>query len=259
MAVASGSEILQKGTGYLSDIGWGPGKMIETDFLPNGDPSFKMMTMPDIPLASWQEESLLKSYGNEYTGLNMPAIGGASSGKRSATELRQQNSAAGTRLALINTRFRVACTQVINFQHALNKQYLQKPPTTMVNNEVFTLPLEVLDQDYTIGVAGSSDPIDSITRKNDLLSLVDVLMTKFPEDFQDPVKRFYLKRRILEAWGFGNDIPQIIGTEQDAMQAKQAMQQQQQAAQQADMQARSQGLHPEQQQRGKPPAGGKAP
>lgn len=219
LAIPTGSEMLnRKGR-------WYPGQVLETDFLPNGEPAIKAMNLGDVPMASWQEEALLKQYGSEFTGLANPSMGGQSSGRRSATEMRQQSQASGTRLNLISSRLRTALTQIVNFQHALNKQYLREPPQTMVGREVFTLPLDVLEQDYLIGVSGSTDPIDSITRRNESLAFFQIGM-QVPEVASSPLKRYYWLKMLGEAFN-RQDLQQLIGTEQDAQAREQQMQQQQ--------------------------------
>jgi hypothetical protein len=220
MIVQTGSEMLtRKGR-------WYPGEMLEGDFLPNGEPAVKILQLNDVPISSWQEEAALKQYGSEYTGLSNPMVGAQSSGRRSATEMRQQNAAGGVRLNLISARLRVSLGQIINFIHALNKQYLREDPEVMVGQQVFKLPLEVLEQDYLIGVSGSTDPIDSVTRRNESLAFFQIGMS-VPEVAQSPLRRYYWLRMLGDAFN-RQDLQQLIGTEQDAQQREQQFQQQQQ-------------------------------
>jgi len=242
MAVPTGSEILtRKGR-------WYPGEMIETDFV-GADPAVKIMQIADVPISSWQEESALKQYGTEYTGLNMPMIGAQSSGKRSATEMRQQNSAAGTRLGLLATRLRVALGQIINFTHALNKQYLQTDPETMVGQQTMKIDLQTLAKDYLIGVAGASDPIDSITRRQESLAFFQIAMS-IPWIAQSPLKQYYWVKMLGDSFN-RQDLQLLIGTEQEAQQREE--QQQQQAQTQAQQGGPPGGGQPGQQQPQRPP------
>jgi hypothetical protein len=167
---------------------------------------------------------MLQRYGDLYTGLNGPSMGTQSSGKRSATESRQQNAAAGTRVALIAMRYRVFLREIFNFVHDLNRQYLTDDPQTMVDNQVYTLPLSVLSLDYDIGITGSTDPIDSITRRNEVATLFEVGV-KMPIVTNSVMRQYYWMRMLLEAYG-RSDIQQLIGTEQEAQQLQQQMQQQ---------------------------------
>jgi hypothetical protein len=178
-------------------------------------------------------------------------VGAQSSGRRSATEMRQQNAASGTRLNLISARLRVSLGQIINFIHALNKQYLREDPEVMVGQQSFKLPLEVLEQEYLIGVAGSTDPIDSITRRNESLALFQIGM-QVPFVAQDPMKQYYWVKMLLEAFN-RQDVQQLIGTEQDAQGRAQQQQQMQQVQTAAGLIGAATGQHPNQQQQQKPP------
>lgn len=244
LAVPTGSEMVaRKGR-------WYPGQIMEIDFLPNGEPALKAFNLGDVPIASWQEETALKAYGSEYTGLSNPMVGAQSSGRRSATEMRQQSAASGARLNLIGSRLRVSLAQIINFVHSLNKQYLREPPTMMVDRQVFTLPLNVLEQDYLIGVAGMTDPIDSITARNESLAFFQIGFAT-PEVQQSPLRRFYWLKMLGEAFK-RQDLQQLIGTEQEAQQREQ----QQQMMQQVQMKAMAAGIippgGPQQHQQGHP-------
>lgn len=241
MFVKEGAEVL------LKDGVWYPGAMIEVESNNDADPTIKIPTQPDIPISSWQQEALFKSYGNDYTGLSQPAMGTQGQGKRSATELKQQNMGQGTRLNLVNMRYRVSCQQVINFTHTLNKQYMKTSPQTVDNMQIFTVPLDVMAQDYTIGIAGMTDPLDSTTRKTEMMTLFELMM-KVPLIAQNPLRTWYWMRSVLEAFGRA-DVYQLIGTEQDAQQAAQMMQAQQQL--QLQMQAQQ---HAAQQTQNQPPA-----
>ena len=246
MAVTEGSTLLTKRGS------WRPGMMFEVETPGGPNASFQMLDIKDVPVSSWQEETLLKQYGSEYTGLSNPTMGAQSSGRRSATEMRQQSASAGTRLALISMRFRIAAGQIINFQHQLNKQYLRDDPQTMIDNQVYTLPLEILAQDYTIGVAGATDPIDSATRRNEALALYEIA-TQNPLIAQSPLRLWYATRDLFETFGKAN-VYQLIGTEQDAQKLDQQAKQMQ--AQQAQQGGPPQGQHPQpHHQQSKHPAG----
>jgi hypothetical protein len=151
---------------------------------------------------------------------------------------------------------------MIAFTHALNKQYLRTPPSTMIGDQKFTLPLEVLMQDVLIGVAGATDPQDSATRRQENLGFVELMM-KFPEFQNDPVKRWHLMRIAFEAFN-RPDAAQIIGTEQEAKQraqqeAQAAQQQAQQQQQIAMMHAAAGKTPPAPSKPQGPPAGGQPP
>jgi hypothetical protein len=229
VSIKEGAKLLTKGYNFS------PGAVNEVESNSDADPTVKFTEFKDAPVSSFQEESMLKQYGSEYTGLSMPAIGAQSSGRRSATESKQQNQASGTRLGLISMRLRVALSQMAAFTHKLDKQYLRTPPSTLVGAQQFTLSLDVLAQDYHIGVAGSTEPVDSATRRQESLAFVETMM-KFPDFQQDPIKQWHLERIVFEAFN-RPDSAQVLGTLEDAMKRAQAMQQksQQAEAEQKDM------------------------
>src|ERR1700731_4391565 len=154
--------------------------------------------------------------------------------------MRRREAASGVRLGLVCQRFRITLGQMAAFRHALNKDYLRVDPQTMDPNTqaVFKLPLGVLAQDYNIAVVGASDPIDSVTRKQEFLAFYELAVKTMPDVFQDPVKAFFWRRTACEVMGFGQQAQQLIGSEQDAQQARQQMQAMQQA-QMEQMQAQT--------------------
>jgi hypothetical protein len=215
--------------GVKAELGsgaWYANKVLETEFQ-GGRPAMMVMEIPDVPVASFEEESLLSHYGDAYTSLNQPAMGGQSSGKRSATELRQQSNASGTRMALVCNELRIALSQVINFIHVLNKTYMRTDPQfvdqTGDGAKVSTLSLDKLSEDLEIGIAGSTDPIDSMTRRNETMAFVEKMMV-FPFVQSNMSHQWYLARLLAEAFG-RVDTTQIIGTVDEAVQAQQQQQQ----------------------------------
>jgi hypothetical protein len=147
--------------------------------------------------------------------------------------MRQRNAAQGTRLDLICKEFRTTLIQVFNFVHMLNKQYLQTPPNVGDSNDKLTLPLEALALDYNISVVGATDPIDSITRRNENMTFVEQVAKLFPWVMQDPVKSYYLGLILFDSFG-RSDATTILGTEDEAKQR--AQQQAQQAKQMQQLQ-----------------------
>lgn len=220
LAIATGMKAqLKAGAWYQNEV-------IEVDFQ-GGRPAMAVVEIPDIPVASFEDESLLMHYGDAYTALNQPQVGGQSSGKRSATEMRQQNTASGTRMALICNQLRITLAQVINFIHILNKTYMRTDPKfvdqTADGTQAATLSLDKLSQDLEIGIAGATDPIDSMTRRNETMAFVEKMMA-FPLMQQDVSHQWYLARLLCEAFG-RVDTTQIIGTVDQAMQAQKAQMQ----------------------------------
>jgi hypothetical protein len=147
--------------------------------------------------------------------------------------------------------------QVVNFVHVLNKAYMRDDPQAVVNgpdgSQVFTLTMDVLMRDYELGIAGAADPIDSATRRNEILAYVEKMMA-FPLVQADMGKQWYLARLLSEAFG-RVDTTQIIGTMQEAKQLQQAQQQAAEKQKQEDRQFELQTGHkpPQPAGQGKPP------
>jgi len=220
-----------------ADGAWYMNKIIEAEYV-NGKPGISVLEIPDIAVASFEEESLLQHYGDEYTSLNQPQVGGQSSGKRSATEMRQQSNASGTRMALVCNQLRITLSQIINFVHILNKTYMRTDPQfvdqTADGMKVSVLSLDKLSEDLEIGIAGATEPIDSMTRRNETMAFVEKMMA-FPFVQQDMSHQWYLARMLCEAFG-RVDTSQIIGTVDQAVQAQQAQAQQLEKQRQHDEQ-----------------------
>lgn len=176
--------------------------------------------MEQISQFSYMEEQIIKQDAGEYTGLQGAATGGQSAKGRSATEARQRQAASMTRTGLIAMRFRMAIRPVVNFIHDLNKQYLNADIQYQQGQQNLTLPLPILNRDYTIDVTGASDPIDAAARRTETLGAADIFM-KFPAIATNPMRQYYLLRKIADTFGWA-DVEQIIGTEMDAQQMMQA-------------------------------------
>jgi hypothetical protein len=219
--------------------------------------SVKFMQFDQVPLASFQNESLLNSYVDKMTGQAAPQLGGQSSGKRSATEMRQQAASTTTRNDTIALRLRIVCRTILNFIHALKLQYLPDDPSYSSEGTIYTLPREVLAKDYQLDIAGSSDPLDSMERRRDNMGLGQMLLG-VPWIAQDQGKSYNVVRMMLESFN-RPDVTQLIGTEQEAqqrgLQQAQAAQKQQEFQQQLQMMQAMHGENPT----GAKPSGGKPP
>lgn len=194
---------------------WGPGKGWAVADVAN---SVRMLPMQDIPIASWQEESLLASYADQVSGLGAVQSGGGNSGRRSAKEVEIASSASSVRADLIAMFFRIAARRVINYANALKRQYMHDD-----NPDRLAVTREMLAQDLKIEVAGTSDPLDKQTHLNEMLAAYQ-LLSQNRDIAMDAQRRYNLTRKLLEAFGFV-DIQSIIGTEEDAAQRKQQEQQ----------------------------------
>lgn len=230
------------------DMAWGLNQKWETED-PTGD--VRQLTLNPINESVYVDIEQLKKDAKEYTGMANPMMGAPTSGKRSATEARQWQAAAMTRTGLMAMRFRMSIRNVINFVHALKKQYIQGEQQFVDEGSLLSIDPQILQQDFTIEVAGAADPIDAATRKTEVIAGIQALMQLFPGLFQDPMRQFYLARKMLSAMDWDQDADQLIGTEQQAMQQAQMMQQQ-------AMLQQAMGQQPGQQQPGQhPPQNGR--
>jgi hypothetical protein len=231
MKIKAGSKVLNaKGAGAYR-----PNASYEVENTSSTDGDMVQFQIGVVPTASYQEESLFKQYGNEYTGQDQASMGAQTSGRRSATEMKQRQASGGIRTSLIATHFRGVMDQIVNFNHQLNRQYMNTPESVLMQGggqaQVFTVSPEMLMQDLTIQVAGASDPIDSTTRNNEMMALFQLVMN-VPYIQQNPKLSYEWIKTLVEQRGLRN-VQQLIGTPDDAIQ----FMQQQMQAQQAQMAA----------------------
>jgi len=228
---------------------WGPAQRWPVTSITD---SIKFFEVPAVPLEHFQNEQLLHSYTNELTGVSQPIMGGQSSGRRTATEMKQMAASTTTRNDLIAMRLRIVCRAILNRVHHLKLQYLDNDPdfADQATGEKFTLPREVLAKDYQLDISGSADPVDVATRRQENLALFELLM-QVPFIAQDQVKQYNLVKLITDSFNLPGAI-ELIGTEEDAEKRQQEAEQQQQqmmAAQKIGMMLGG----------GKPPGGGQQP
>ena len=216
-----------------NDMSWAPNVTWESE---NPQDDYQVVQLPQVPGEAFIEVDKIKQDVNEYTGMSMPMMGAQSSARRSATEAKQQSAAAMTRTGLLAMRYRISIRTVVNFVHALKKQYLTADQSFVSQNQEQTISPEQLNADVTIDVSGASDPIDAAQRRTETIGFVQTIMQIFgPALFQDYMKQWRLARKLFEAMNWDQDVEQILGTEQQAQQTAQQMQQMQQM--QAMMQA----------------------
>lgn len=204
---------------------WGPGARWCVSRV-GTNPAVSFMQFPQVPLASFQNEQLLNTYVDKLTGVGAPAMGAQGPGRRTATETKMQMSSTTTRNDLVAMRLRTVCRAVFNFIHQLKLQYTQDDPEYMQAGQILTLPRELLAKDYRLDIAGSADPLDSDTRRNQDLALFQLLM-QVPYIQGDQVKQFQAVKMIVESWNKPNS-EELIGTQEQATQRQQQAQQMQQ-------------------------------
>ena len=187
--------------------------------------------MPDVPLASFQQESMVRNDADTIAGLNAPMTGGTNSGRRSATEVKISSASGSVRANQIAMLMRLASRSLLEFTRKLKLQYDWDP-------DPFGMPMtkETLAKAYKMDVSGSSDPLDKQASVDEALGAYNLLQTD-RDIQQNAVHRYNLKRMVLERIGIPN-IEAIIGSPDDAAQRQQQEEQQaQEAAQFQKMEA----------------------
>lgn len=218
-----GVEIQNKG------MRWGPNARWVSE-----DPdAIKPLQLPPVPQSAFEEEQLLNTYVSKLTGQSVPTLGAQSSGRRSATEMRQQQAAASTRHLNVAMNFRYFCRNVFDFIHRLKLQYLPDNPTFNEGTQKYTVPRQVLAMDYRIEVSGASDPVDAASRRQEVMAAIGIL-SKFPDVMQHATRRHRLLKRFVESLDWA-DVDALIGTDQEA--AEQEQQEQMMALAAAQQQA----------------------
>lgn len=227
----------------------------------NVEQSLKWFVPPPLSPDSFSDEARLDTYVAKLSGQNAPALGSQSSGRRTATENRMQQAAQSVRAEDVAMDYRSFLRGVMQFWHKLNKQYLgaEKQIQTQVSGDlnkaygdgdkggVLTLSPDVLSRNFNIDIAGLSDPTDANTRRNEMMAALGVVGKEFPWIKSDPVHDFNLAEWFFDSFTVSG-VERFIGTADEAMQRKQAMQAQAQA--QAAQQQGQPG------QPGQPPQGG---
>ena len=204
-----------------------------------------ILELPDVPLSSWQEESLLANYGTMVIGQSNPMMGTQSGSRRTAKEVTQTAASSNVRLDLMAARIREAAKAVFWQIHYLKLQYGpdEQEITAQVNGAPQRLKIskKILALDYDLGITGMGGPLDKQGRQQEMM-LVYSMLTQNPIVAKNPMHLYAVTRMVLEAIGVP-DIQTLIGTPEELQQMVQQEQQQMQAQQQlqqGDVQAQAQ-------------------
>jgi hypothetical protein len=221
------------------DQAWAPGERWRVEDV---EKSLKWFAPPPLSPDSFQDSADLNTWVAKVSGQNAPAVGAQSSGRRSATESRQQQLAQSVRANLVAMFLRQTLRDIVQFWHKLNRQYLGASTgvSTVLPDEIakaygqesggtFTLPPAALSRNFNIDIAGLSDPIDAPSRRAEFLSCLGIIAKVFPWIVTDPMKSYYLAEELFQTFQLMG-IERFIGTVEDA---KQRLEQQQAQAQQA--------------------------
>ena len=186
-----------------------------------------ILSLPDINPSTWPEENLLMQYGNELIGLqSLPAYANTS-GKRSAKEAQAMQAALNVRLDFAASMIRQSLKDIFWQIHHLKLQYGEDELQTDVaaedgRAEQFTIPKQVLAQDYQLDVYGLGAPLDRAGRRDDAMTLY-ALMQQNPLIGKDLTRVWALTRILLEEFE-RPDVTALIGTREQAGQQQQQMQ-----------------------------------
>jgi len=200
---------------------------------------YGIVTLPTVPVDSWQEETTISVMAGQLTGTIGPGLPASGSQKMSQKQQQAFMASANIRQDLMALQVRAWIEDILYQWHHLNLQYGPDDFVTSLQNnqgepEKLIVPKQDLAQDYDLGVAGMAGPLDRDNRRADTLTLYSLLM-------QNPLVQGNLSRvwsttmMVLEEFN-RPDVPAIIGTMQDALQQAQMQAQAQQKQQKAVMQ-----------------------
>ena len=217
---------------------WGPEAEVEVGA--QGD--YGIIGLPEVPESTWSEESMLIRYAGQLTGIDGPGQPMVGNQKIPAKQQQMYQQSANIRLDLMALQVRQWIEDILWQWHHLNLQYGPDQFTTSAINtqgqpEKLMLDKEVLSQDYDMTVAGMAGPLDRDSRRSDTMTLYSLLL-------QNPLVSGNLSRvwaatmMVLEDFN-RPDVPNLIGTAQNAMDQQKA---QQDAAQQQQEDAKQMAL-----------------
>jgi hypothetical protein len=209
---------------------WGPGAMMAV----NEPTDVGVLPIPDVNPSSWTEESLLMQYANKLTGLDS-MMGG---GRRSAKEAQAIQQSAGVRIDLMANRVRDWLKKIFWQIHHLKLQYGPEEMDTTVQvagrPERLSLPKAVLAQDYALDIAGAGGPLDRENRRQEMMLLYSMLMQN-PLVAGNLIRVWAITQMILEDFN-RPDVPNLIGTRDEAEQQMKAQSEAAEKAHQEEVQ-----------------------
>ena len=215
--------------------------------------SLKWFVPPALSPDAFSDEARLDVYVSKLSGQNAPAVGAQSSGRRSATESRQQQLAQTVRANLVAMLFRSFLRAVMQFWHKLNKQYLGaqnlSASTVLADGSTLTLSPEVMKRNFNLDISGLSDPLDAPSRRQEFIGALQVVAKVFPWIIGDPEKSYALAEAFFDTFNL-DGATRFIGTPEEAQERKKAMAQAAQAQAAMTQQAQA-GGHPGSAQNGK--------
>lgn len=210
---------------------WALGKRWYVDDINTAFKPLVDYTNPAVLQGAYQMVSIFSSFGDQLIGQNAVLTGGLTSGRKSATEIKESSAGSGTRSDLMALLLRFVLRRALQYEHELNIQNLPDEPVADSD-----MPSKAdFKQNVNIDVAGTGDPIDFQTYAQEYLTWYQMMSQD--RDIQgDAEKRFALKQQLGRVFKIEN-LEAIIGTAEDAAQKKQSEEQAGQVQQQLEMQA----------------------
>ena len=204
-----------------------------------------LMPIPEYPASSLQEQQYLTSQAERVVGApqapgSPPGSGMGTSGGNNRGSARQaQNQAVlqSQQTNMVLSRTRTWMLDIFQFIHLLYKQY-GPDQMSVVNrsqegvNSV-TLPKEILNLDYTLGIAGQGGPLDK-ERTQELWQTLYQLVIQNPIVQSNPQLLYNAFTSLLETYDIP-EITRIAGTMEDVKKYQEQQAAAAQAAQQAEL------------------------
>jgi hypothetical protein len=233
-----GDQIRDKDRAFYPGARWS----VETPAGPNQ--SLTWFTLPALPPDSFQDTAETERWISRLTGQGAPVTGAQSSGRRSATEAKQQAAATSVRSNDAAMEFRSFANAVVQFWHKLNKQYLGatgKSATTFVPPEVaqasggekagpLTIDGSIVNRKYNIAIAGMSDPTDATTFRAELMAAMETAFHLFPWIMASPKLAYAWAETFVDSFNWAS-AERYIGTMEEVVAMMQQAAQAQAAAQ----------------------------
>jgi hypothetical protein len=213
------------------DYTWALGKRWYVDDINTAFKPLVDYTNPAVLQGAYQMVQIITSFADQLVGQTAVGAGGLTSGRKSATEIKESSAGSGTRSDLIALFLRFVLRRALQYEHELNIQNLPDNPPADSD-----MPAKAdFKQNVNIDVAGTGDPIDFQTYAQEYLTWYEMMSRD--QDIQgDAEKRFALKQQLGRVFKIEN-LEAIIGTAEDAAQKKQGEDQAGQMKQQLEVQA----------------------
>jgi hypothetical protein len=223
--------------------GYGPNVDYEVD-----NPDDIGFIVPNIPPPqfSQQEQQQLELKAKALVGVMTPGLATPSGAKVSAKQAAAWTQSQNIILDLVAMGLRWSLKEVLDMTHSLILQYgyLDIPEIPDENyiptwqgavNKIPLPPLEIMSLPYNLDVTGLTGGLDQEEQYHQMMT-VYALLRQDPLVAGDLGKWWYVVKKVLEMLNIGPDIPNIIGSVDDAKQKQQQMEAAQKAKEDREFQ-----------------------